>query len=155
MNRYLILVNVLFVALAFIVAGCAGPQPPEAPPQPPVTPHVGPVTDYVSLVDNLRAAGADVQPAGDISQPFFLVKGLAITVNGGNVQVFEYADADAADAETALISPDGSSIGTTMVSWVAAPHFYRIGKLIVLYVGDDETVLSVLESVLGQQFAGR
>ena len=148
MNRYLILVNVLFVALAFIVAGCAGPQPP-------VTPHVGLVTDYVSLVDNLRAAGADVQPAGDISQPFFLVKGLAITVNGGNVQVFEYADDDAADAEAALISPDASSIGTTMVSWVAAPHFYRIGKLIVLYVGDDETVRSVLESVLGQQFAGR
>ncbi len=147
MNRYLILVNVLFVALAFIVAGCAGPQPPA--------PHVGPVTDYVSLVDNLRAVGADVQPAGDISQPFFLVKGLAITVNGGNVQVFEYADDDAADAEAALISPDASSIGTTMVSWVAAPHFYRIGKLIVLYVGDDETVRSVLESVLGQQFAGR
>ena len=41
-----------------------------------------------------------------------------------------------------------------MVSWVAAPHFYQTGKLIVLYVGDDTAVHNVLENVLGSQFAG-
>jgi len=113
------------------------------------------VTDYVSLIDNLRAAGATVEPKGEVSQAFFSVKGQVMSVNGGEVQVFEYADESAAEADAALISPDGGSIGTSMVTWVAAPHFYKIGKLIVLYVGNDSAVMKVLESVLGPQFAGR
>ncbi len=122
----------------------------------PIVSHGGPTSDYVSLVDNLRAAGATVEPAGEvINQPFFSVTGSIITVNGGDVQVFEYADAATAEAEAALVSPDGSSVGTSMVGWVASPHFYRVEKLIVLYVGDGEAVTAVLESVLGQQFAGR
>ena len=157
MKRYLALISIVFM-LIVLGAGCAGQQPPAPPPpspQPPVVSHGGPVTDYVSLFDNLRAAGATVEPAGDISQPFFSVKGNAITVNGENVQVFEYADAATADTEAALVSPDGSSVGTTMISWVAAPHFYKTGRLIVLYVGDDTAVINVLEDVLGAQFAGR
>jgi len=69
------------------------------------------------------------------------MKGLVITVNGSNVQVFEYADADAADAEAALVSPDSSSIRTAMARWVAPPHFYKAEKLIVLYVGEREAII--------------
>lgn len=148
MKRYLILINVILI-LVLWSTGCARPQP-----EPPVS-HGGPVTDYVSLVDNLRAAGATVEPAGEINQPFFSVTGSAIMVNGENVQVFEYADAAAAEAEAGLVSADGSSIGTSIVSWVAAPHFYKAGKLIVLYVGENAATLNLLESVLGAQFAGR
>ena len=156
MKRYLTQISIFFMLMAWST-GCAGQQPPAPPPSPPppVVSHGGPVTDYVSLFDNLRAAGATVEPAGDISQPFFSVNGLVITVNNSDVQVFEYADAATADTEAALVSPDGSSIGTTMVSWVATPHFYKTGKLIVLYVGDDTAVQNMLEDVLGSQFAGR
>ncbi len=121
----------------------------------PVVSHGGPVKDYVSLIDNLRASGAIVNPSGDISQPFFSVKGQIITVNGVDVQVFEYQDAVAADAEAALVSPDGSSIGTTMMNWVASPHFYKKDKLIVLYVGDTAAIINMLETMLGTQFAGQ
>lgn len=152
LNRYLVSIIAILMLVTYGI-GCAGQQPPAPPP--PVVSHGGSVTDYVSLIDNLRAAGATVEPAGDISQPFFSVKGNAITVNGENVQAFEYADATAADTEAALISPDGSSVGTSMVSWVAPPHFYKAGKLIVLYVGESQAVIDVLESVLGSQFAGR
>ncbi len=149
MKSKLVLVGALVVILVLIAygIGCADEKPPVS--------HGEPVTDYVSLVDNLRAVEATVEPAGDISQPFFSVEGLVITVNGGDVQVFEYADADAADAEAALVSPDGSSIGTTMAGWVAPPHFYKAGRLIVLYVGESEAIIDILESVLGPQFAGR
>ena len=42
-----------------------GTTPTEAnPPTAPIVSHGGPVKDYVSLVDNLRAAGATVDPAG-------------------------------------------------------------------------------------------
>ncbi len=138
----------LILVLAIVgLAGCSGKQSPPAT-------HGGAVEDYISLVDSLRASGATVEPAGEMTQPFFSVDGMVIVVNGADVQVFEYADAAAAEAEAALVSPDGSSVGTSMVGWVAPPHFYRAEKLIVLYVGDSETVTDVLESVLGQQFAG-
>ncbi len=155
--------GIALLGVVVLLAGCSAIKPQEPPTpaplppveQPPITSHSGPVKDYVSLFDNLRAAGATVEPAGDISQPFFSVTGNAITVNGENVQVFEYTDAAVADAEALLVSADGSSVGTTMVNWVAAPHFYKAGKLIVLYVGNDTTVINILEEVLGSQFAGR
>ena len=133
--------------LAILVAAC-GSQAPAA------DSHGGPVTDYVSLVDAFRAQGATIEPGGDVSQPFFTVVGQVIGANDQDIQVFEYADKAAADVEAELVAPDGSSVGTTMVTWVGSPHFYSAGRLIVLYVGDDSTTIDLLESVLGPQFAG-
>jgi hypothetical protein len=136
------------------------PVPPGGAPggqggQAPVTSHGGPVRDYVSLIDNLRAAGATVDPVSEISQPFFSVKGYIIKVNGEDVQVFEYESAPAAEADAAKVSTDGSSVGTSMVNWMAPPHFYKKERVIALYVGDNSALTQLLESVLGPQVAGR
>jgi hypothetical protein len=111
--------------------------------------------DYTSLVDNLQASGATVEPTGEVAQPFFSVAAQIIKINDEDVQVFEYADEAAADIEAALVAPDGGSIGTSMVSWLATPHFYKSGRLIVLYIGDNAEIIRLLESALGPQFAGR
>ena len=42
-----------------------------------------------------------------------------------------------------------------MVTWVAAPHFFKSETAIVLYVGESSKVIEALTSVLGPQFAGR
>ena len=131
------------------------PPPGCGDPNAPVSSHGGPVRDYVSLIDNLRAAGATVEPAGEVSQPFFSVPGYVIAVNGEQVQVFEYQDEAAADAEAATVSPDGSTVGRTAVSWVAPPHFFKNGRVIVLYVGSNPATLDLLQRALGPQFAGR
>jgi hypothetical protein len=117
--------------------------------------HGGPVRDYVSLVDNLRAAGATVEPVGEMEQAFFTPVGYVIRVNGTDVQVFEYPDAEAAGAEAALVSDDGTSIGTTMVTWLESPHFYQLERIIVLHVGEEHAITALLESLLGPQIAGR
>ena len=121
----------------------------------PVVSHGGAVRDYVSLVDNLRAAGAEVIPGETLSQPFFEVTGQIIQVNGEDIQVFEFADEATVESATSQISPDGSSTGTTMITWIAPPHFYRAGKVVVLYVGDNEEVINLLVSILEPQFAGQ
>ena len=83
-----------------------------------------PVKDYTSLITRLQISGATVQSSGEVSQPFFSVTGQILSVNGASVQVFEYADGAAAKAEAGLVSPNGSAIGTSMVSWIDTPHFY-------------------------------
>ena len=59
------------------------------------------------------------------------------------------------EAEAAQMAPDGGSNATTMITWVDTPHFYKAGRIIVLYVGSNAAILSLLEEVLGPQFAGR
>ena len=103
--------------------------------------------------DALQLAGQTVEIAGPVDQPFFSVPGQIIVVNGEDVQVFEYPDSAAAEAEASRISPDASSVGTSMMSWVATPHFYALDRVIVLYVGDDQAVVNVLNEVLGQPIA--
>jgi len=130
------------------------PQSTESSPSPSI-PETGGVEDYEGLVNALEAAGATVEFGDEIEQVFFTVMGRIIKVNGADVQVFEYDSAEAMEAEAAQVSEDGGSIGTNMVMWVEAPHFYKAGRLIVLYVGEDEDILDLLDSALGPQFAGR
>ncbi len=99
-------------------------------PTPPIVSHGGPAVDYVSLIDNLRAYNVTVNPEGEIEQPFFSVTGFSIQVNGASVQVFEYNTAEDAEADASLVSPDGSSIGTSMPFWVDVPHFYYKEKIL-------------------------
>ena len=119
-------------------SGVPAPQPVEDP------------------IEALLAAGADVKLTGEVvSQGIFSVDGTIILVNGERVQVMDYPDPAALEAEAAQISPDGSTIGTTVVSWVAPPHFFRSETAIVLYVGQNPKVIEALTLVLGPQFAGR
>jgi hypothetical protein len=148
----------LSICLLFVVAvgstACGGKLSLSNQPQQGKS-HGGPVTDYAGLIDNLHATGVSVEPGGEVDQPFFSVKGRMIKVSGEDVQVFQYPNVVVKDAQAALVSPDGSAVGTTKLHWVGPPHFYKKGTLLVLYVGDNAKVLKALEAVLGQQFAGK
>lgn len=111
--------------------------------------------DHAGLMDRLRAAGASVEVAGEVEQPFLSVTGAMIKVGGEDVQVFQYSSAAEVEAQAALVSPDGGAVGTSKPHWVGPPHFYKKGRLLVLYVGDDDKVLMALDAALGRQFAGR
>ena len=113
------------------------------------------VEDQASLIAALQAAGATIEVGDPISQAFFSPEGNIIKVNGADLQVFEYESAEAMENEASQVAPDGGSIGTSMVSWMDAPHFYKTGRIIALYVGSDQTVLDLLEMVMGPQFAGQ
>lgn len=111
------------------------------------------VTDTVSLMRALLAAGAQVESSGQAAQPFMPVPAHLLDVNGASVQVFELPDEATARALAARIAPDASAIGPVSVAWLAPPHFFRAGRSIVLYVGEDSGVLAELESLLGDPIA--
>src|SRR6266496_3657552 len=107
---------------------------------------------YANLVAQLRAKRATVKPSSErVSQPFFSVRGRILMVNGQAAQVFEFANAATAAAETKRVG----ATATTSVAWIAPPHFFHSGRLIVLYVGDNESILKLLTTELGPQFAGQ
>ena len=158
--KYRIPVLMLLIAAAAI-SGCSSaasaqePVSPTATHPPDTASHGNPIGGHVEFVDALRAAGAAVEPSEPITQAFFTPRGNILKVNGADVQVFEYENEEAMEAEAAQVAPDGGSTATTMITWVDTPHFYKAGQIIVLYVGSDESVLGLLEQVLGPQFAGR
>jgi hypothetical protein len=118
------------------------------------SPGSGQVSDLASLVDRLRADGLDVQSAGEVEQPFFHVAGTVLKINRADVQVFEFADAAEAKAAVATIGANGDP-PTIIVEWVAPPHFYQSGRIVVLYVGEDKAITAALTKTLGPQVAGR
>ena len=68
--------------------------------------------------------------------------------------MFEYVSVEEAERGAAKVALDGSSVGMSLAKSVGPPHFYIRGPLIVLYVGDDTAMKSLLEKVVGPQFAG-
>jgi hypothetical protein len=146
------ILSILVLALGLLMSACGGAPAASASN---ASPEPAAVEDRASLIAALKAAGATVEEGDPISQPFFTVEGKVIKVNGADVQVFEYENTEAMELESSQIAPDGSSNATTMITWVDDPHFYKAGGIIALYVGSDDAVLSLLESVLGPQYAGR
>lgn len=133
-------------AAACVVVGCgvSSPESPDASPE------------VAALVTRLRESGLAVTISGEtVEQPFFPVRGQILLAGGEQIQVFSFASAESAAAAAGTVSADGGTIGTTSVLWIAPPHFYRSGRLIVLYVGRDTQVLGGLRSALGEPFASR
>ncbi len=141
------------VLLAGLLVQACGSTPPRSPGE---TPIPGPETR--ALAASLERQGASVtfaeaMPAS--AHPYFRVQAARYVLNGENLYAFEYGSGAEATADATRIAADGASIGTTRISWVSDPHFYRSGNLIVLYVGRTSPILALLQSVLGQQIAGR
>ncbi len=116
------------------------------------TPAAATVQDRASLMAALQQGGAKVSSEGAIQQPFLSVSGQSLNVNGQSVQTFEYATAAAMAVDAGKIGPDGS-IPTMMISWIAQPHFYKAGRLLVIYPGTDAPTLAALKAALGDPFA--
>lgn len=122
----------------------------------PVTPFEGVITDYASLSDAIESRGILVQHKEDLAaeSSVFSVPIQVVSVGGADVQVFEFQNELDAQASSLTVSEDGTEIGTSIIRWMDAPHFYAKGKIIVLYVGQNPEITNLLESLLGTQFAG-
>jgi hypothetical protein len=112
------------------------------------------------IMADFTNAGLGAVGVGDVvEQPFFEPQGKTLIVNGESIQIFSFASLELADAAAAQVAFDGGSVGTSMVMWMAPPHFYRYElaapeSVIALYVGSEPSVLRMLDNVAGSQFAG-
>ncbi len=147
-------IGLVFVAMLGVACSRAAAGGPPGSPRPP--------DELQALASDLRSRGATVQIGEAASEPFFSAAGRLILVNGQEIRVFRFGSPKAASAAAAAVAPDGYSVGASeggettvsQIEWVDAPHFYRRGSLIVLYLGNDSPTLQLLDAVLGPQFAG-
>jgi hypothetical protein len=140
----------LLVLVGFLLTACG--SVPQS--------HGGPVQDQVSLIDALRRS-LTVEITGTVAQPFLHPQsGTTIRHSGSSlaapadVQVYEYGSAAAAGADAHQIRGDGSGTATTIIDWIAPPHSFLKGRVVVIYVGSDRAVVRLLSSLLGPQVAG-
>jgi hypothetical protein len=111
--------------------------------------------EYARLIGKFRGQGATVRSTREkVRQPFFSVPGRIMRINNEAIQVFEYSNPATTESQAKQVSPNGKTIGSSKPSWMSTPHFFKSQKLIVIYVGDDQTILKILQAVLGNQFAG-
>lgn len=140
---------VLVLTAVFLVA-CSGNGGIEVTPTPELY-----VIDSAGLIAALNAADAVMEVGDPVMQEYFSVGGASVKVRETDILVFEYDSAETMEAAASLVASDGGSIGTTMVTWVSTPHFFKAGRIIVVYIGDDAETLVQLQSLLGAQFSGR
>jgi hypothetical protein len=148
--------NLLAVPILSCQAGSGGPVDPTRGEGSSGLGGVGSETQALS--NALQAAGAEVVRGETIprsSSPFFAVESVRLIVDGQSVWVWEYATTRLARRDAALVSDDGFRIGNSFVDWIGPPHFFHSSRLIVLYVGDDESLLALVRGILGPQFAGQ
>lgn len=106
--------------------------------------------EFVGAIRDQDGSDIDVSESQElVDQPFFTVRGQIMKLEGSDVQVFQYASDDSRQAESDQISEDGSSVGTSMIAWIDQPNFWAKDSLIVLYVGTDSVIQSILSGVLG------
>ena len=114
----------------------------------------GAVKNLGQLLKRLKARGGKIARKGRVEQPFFSVTGQLITVSDQDVQVFEYRTVKAPEVDARKVSGTGTQAGTSIPMWIAPPHFFKSGRLIVLYVGKSSFVVKALADALGPQFDG-
>ena len=52
------------------------------------------------------------------------------------------------------ITNNGATINGKAITWTAAPHVYKKGRIIVIYDGSNETTLTDLKDILGDPILG-
>ena len=118
---------------------------------------------YQDLLTALSAKGTTIHVNGTASSVLFRGAGHDLTLNGAPIQAYEYQNTLAAQVDVVSLSPDGTTYRpyfgpfggpAVSVDWIAPPHHYHRGRVIVTYVVNDAAITSLLTSVLGPQFAG-
>jgi hypothetical protein len=148
----------LVLAVALVLAACStGSHRSSAAPVSTTRSSVVTVTDFSTgdLRRGLAALGHTVGVAEVEQLRWSSLWGTSPTVlcvDGAQLQVYQYASDTARMAWSHPISRRGlitRGNRRTEVHWIAPPHFFARGKVLAIYVGDDNRLIAALATVLG------
>jgi hypothetical protein len=114
--------------------------------------------DYAAFVNELRMQQPDLVENGTVGTDMLHGTRRLLTIHGEQISVYEYRSSAARENDQHHLDSSGSTYSTRfrsmIVDWIAPPHWYSKERIIVLYVGTDETIMASLQQMLGPEFAG-
>lgn len=125
--------------------------------------YVG-ITSMDELIAELERNGYTVERTA-VEQQLLSGERYRLVLNNDidtQIVVYVYDSAEAAKEDSLCIDEtgfsftqgDGDESVSTIVEWISVPHYYLYENIIVEYVGTDEDIISVIETVCGESFAG-
>jgi hypothetical protein len=107
------------------------------------------------FANTLRGKGFRVSLGANTREGYFTVSSREVLLDQpGLLKAFQYSTSTQADQDAALVTPDGQPRPKTVFDWIDVPHFYKSGRLIVLFIGCNAQTLEALDDLLGRPFAG-
>lgn len=97
------------------------------------------VSQYLHLKDNI------------------MIDGKQVILQDTEIVVYSYKNSEEMEKSTSLLNEDATTINKEQpieIEWPKNPHFYKKGKIIVQYIGEDEEIVTDLDKIMGKQFAG-
>jgi len=87
---------------------------------------------------------------------YFSAENTNYIINDEKFSVYQYNKEDRVKLEYDIksITENGMKINGVNMNWNKAPHIYKKGRLVVIYNGDNEIVLTEAKEILGQPILG-
>ncbi len=112
----------------------------------PQTTTLGPATEH--FLQRLRDNDMIPVAVGEIKRKPFTVSGQVVTLNGDNIQIFEYVDHETAMKEASLMVQRYTSSSRTLTQ-KEAMHLYVDGTLAIFYMGKQDYIVTSLDQNAG------
>jgi len=156
MKKLIVLVSVICIGILFV--GWDKQQALKVPIEKTVsqndTKEVSEIGSTKDFIKSLEKSGYKINSSTQENKGFLSGTLTAININDDTICVYEYKNNQQIEEDLKTISSDGSMVGNAEVEWIKAPHLYKSGNIIVIYVGENKEMTEALEKLLGKQFAG-
>lgn len=85
------------------------------------------------------------------SKSIFSVSNEDYTINGEKISIYEYEknQKDKLEGDLNTVTENANTVNGAKMNWTIAPHIYKKGRIVVIYDGKNESVLTSLKEILG------
>ncbi len=110
------------------------------------------------FIKDLKAKGFDPKVSKEENNnsknknmKIFSVNKEVIKIKGGELSLYEYGPNEKGTLEKDMnsITNSGANINGNPMTWNVKPHFYRKGRVLIVYDGDSKEILTSLKEILG------
>lgn len=115
--------------------------------------------DKNAIIKDLKEKGFNPEvtstQANDNTKIFSVDKQI-VKIKGGELSLYEYPmDAKGKlEEDIKSIQDNGKTINGVTMTWTTAPHFYKKGRVLVVYDGNSQEIIKALNEILGNPIMG-
>lgn len=115
--------------------------------------------DKNAIIKDLKEKGFNpkvTDTKANNNQKIFSVDKQIVKIKDGELSLYEYPGDSKGKLEGDIksIQDNGKMINGTTMTWNTAPHFYKKGRVLVVYDGNSQEIINALNEILGNPFIG-